>query len=86
MTIIHFTQFMRPDGRRVETGIDRPQEIATRAQKIIAAGYRFEAEVLTTGEVSLTITNDEEDHAFEVIPNGEAVPDAVDRLISNFNI
>lgn len=92
MPDIPFTQYMRPDGRSLErlfgrtkdVTIDRPDHVADKAQQIIAAGYRFECEILSTGEVSLTITDDEADHAIEVVPNGPGMGEAVDRLVLGF--
>lgn len=82
---IPFTQFLRPDGRPVPVRIERPDDIATKAEAIIARGYRFECESLSTGDVSLTITNDKRgDVEIEVVPNGPEVPLAVDRLITRF--
>ena len=84
---IPFTQYKLPDGRRVEIQIERPTAVAEKAQRIIAAGYVFECEVLRNGEVSFTITDPEEgDLAFQVCANGSAVPAAVDRLIERFKV
>lgn len=84
MAAIQFTQFLRPDGRPVSVSIDRPDEIASRAASIVRRGFRFECEHLTTGEVSLTIADDDGDHAIEVVANGPGVPLAVDRLVTQF--
>ena len=81
---IPFTQYMRPDGRRVEISIERPEEICKKAEAIINAGYCFEIEVLTTGLVSMTISDDEADHDMEIVDNGPGVPVAVDRMINRF--
>ena len=81
---IPFTQYMRPDGRRVEVSIERPEEICKKAEAIINAGYCFEIEVLTTGLVSMTISDDEADHDMEIVDNGPGVPVAVDRMINRF--
>jgi hypothetical protein len=83
---IPFTQYLRPDGRTRDEWIDgRPPEIEQLAQQFIAAGGKFEAEVLTTGYVSLTAVfemNDEmEDIAIRVVPNGPEVLTAVDELV-----
>jgi len=83
---IPFVQFMRPSGRPVEVSIKRPKEIAQKAGLILDAGYRFEAEVLGDGSISLTITNDDGDAAIEVCSNGPDVPLAVDRLIGGFDV
>lgn len=83
---IPFTQFLRPDGRRRAVTIERPQDIEAKANKIIAAGYEFQCEELSTGQCSFTIfdPHDEEDVAIEVCENGPHVPFAVDRLVSSF--
>ena len=82
---IPFTQYLRPDGRRRYTTIDRPSHVAAKAAEILAAGFRFECEEMMSGQVSLTIGDDDGDYAIEVVPNGPAVPDAVDRLILKFD-
>lgn len=61
---IPFTQFLMPDARRRQVEIDRPPEIESLALALQDAGHRFEIEMLTTGEVSMTI---------EVEVNGEDV-------------
>lgn len=78
---VHFTQYLRPDGRSRQTTIERSAQVAEKAKRIKAAGYRLECEVLGTGEVSFTVTDDEADHEIEVCSNGPDVPTAVDRLI-----
>ncbi len=84
MTSIPFTQFVRPDGRRRDIEITRPAEMVARARALIEKGLAFEAEVLTTGEVSLTVADheNEEDIAIEITPNGH-ICEAVDRLIES---
>lgn len=81
--MIRFTQFLRPDGRQVETTIDRPPEIEAMASAVVAQGVRLEIEVLRTGEVSLEAVDLElEDSlACELCDNGPEVPEAVDRLV-----
>jgi hypothetical protein len=83
---IEFTQYLRPDGRKQQTWAETSTEIALMAQSLKDLGCRFEAEVLTTGHVSLTIERDDaegeiESLAIEVVPNGPEVPKAVDRLV-----
>lgn len=84
---VPFTQYMRPDGRTREITIDLDSEHEKRAQAIIEQGYRFEAEVLTTGQVSLTVHDpgigggEPLDIAINIVPNAEAVPVAVAQLI-----
>lgn len=86
--MIPFTQYLRPDGHKITVGICRPDHIERKARLITNLGYEFEVELLTTGHVSLTIRDaidpDTPDVAIELVPNGPLVPDAVDRLITNF--
>ena len=83
-TAIPFTQFLRPNGRRADVWVTRPPEVVAQARATIARGYRFECEELMTGHVSLTIADPilEDDVAYEIVPNGPEVPDAVDRLVA----
>lgn len=81
---IPFTQYLRPNGKMVDVFIDRPRDIELKAQEIIAKGFRFECEELTTGHVSLTISDDEKDHAIKICMNGPLVPETVDKLIKEF--
>lgn len=92
---IPFTQYLRPDGRRQQINIDRPAEIEELARRLIVCGYRFEIEVLTTGEVSMEVVRDIPDPdctdslGLELCINGPAVegvpgvPETVDKLITN---
>lgn len=82
---IPFTQFLKPNGKPCAQWIQRSPQVTSKARRIINAGYSLHVEELTTGEVSLTITDDHADHAVEVVPNGPAITDAVDRLIMGFD-
>lgn len=83
-----FTQYLRPDGRtqQITCHVQEP-EVAEAARRLTEAGARFEAEVLTTGEVSFTVEADGEDGedqllAIEIVPNKVPdVPEAVNRLL-----
>ena len=86
MPDIEFTQYLAPTGRKASVRIDRPEPVHAKAQEIAGKGFRFEVEILSTGDVSLTIADDDGDHAIEVVPNGPEVPAAVDRMILGFQI
>ncbi len=84
---IKFTQYLRPDGQKNEIVIHRPEQIADKAADLVSAGWKLEAEVLMTGQVSLTceLLDDEGDPIgdfIEVVPNGPQVLGAVDKLIT----
>lgn len=86
MPRIDFIQYLRPDGRRAVVSIDRPEPVFIKAQFIRQHGFRFECETLATGQVSLTVSDDDGDYAFEIVENGPGVPEAVDRLILEFDV
>lgn len=82
---IPFTQYMRPDGRKVAVSIELDEETETKAQEFIDVGGWFECEHLTTGHASLTacwnMPDGDNDIAIRVVPNGPLVPDAVASII-----
>lgn len=83
---IEFTQFLMPNGRKDTVWIERPMEIVIKAKEIVNAGFSFECEMLTDyNTISLTIADDDGDYAIKVVPNGPEVPEAIDRMILDFN-
>lgn len=78
---IHFTQFLRPNGRQVQKEIDMPQEVEELAQILIKAGCRFEIEELSTGMINMECMVDDVCVAGELSPNGPEVPKAVESLV-----
>ncbi len=89
MPRIYFTQYLRPDGRREQIHIDRPEEVWKKSCAIVEAGLRLEAEVLPTdGAVRLTVSGKNRDVAIELVFNQtpEKVVAAVDKLITELDI
>jgi hypothetical protein len=83
--LITFVQFMKPAGRQREQYIELPDEIADRAEKILARGMRFEMELLSDDiTVSFTISDDRGDYSHRFCANGPAVPATVEALIMEF--
>jgi hypothetical protein len=78
---ITFTQYLRPDGQQVDIYFPAPDHLYLLAEELIADGYRFEAEVLTTGEISLTVSDGEEDIAIQLCPNSPGIEKFVGKLI-----
>jgi len=79
---IPFTQYLLPDGRTAHVEIERSPEVEAQAERFLALGGHFDAEVLRTGEVSFTAEVGDDLCAIEVTPNGPAVLAAVDRLVA----
>lgn len=89
MPAIVFMQYRKADIDSLEgvcLTVPCSHRALNKANQIHAAGFRFKCEILTTGEVSLTITDDEADHAIEVVPNGPGTGEAVDRLVLGFEV
>jgi len=78
---IYATQFHLPDGRRSTIGIDRPEAIEKLAEELVSVGYRFEAEVLTTGLVHIDVCDDEDVLAMFVSNNDSSVLVEFDALV-----
>jgi len=82
---VSLTQFLLPDGRQriVETTIH--DRLAGQVAAIEECGARLTAEMLTTGEVSMTVEHPKwGDFDIEVVNNGPEVPIALERLIERF--
>lgn len=86
MSEIHFTQFLMPDGRQKDVIIDRSEETAKRADRLVSSGCRLEIEMLSTGQISMTVERDTEDGEIDLLSqkickNGPQVPIMVDELL-----
>lgn len=85
MKNIAFTQYLRPDGRKETIYIEMEDDVAEKAERIVAAGFRLEAEVLTNGLVSVTIAGKNCDVDIYLVPNGPEVPAAIEAMINTFD-
>lgn len=87
MRTIPFTQYMLPHGRKVPVSIEVADDVAGKADELIAQGICFECEVLTTGQVSLTITDPElGDLDIHVRQNGPGIREAVEDMVRKFDL
>jgi hypothetical protein len=85
---ISFTQYLRPDGRRSSTIINRPNDIEHKAEQLEAVGAYFESEVLRNGIVSMTCMVEDQHGNPETLghvlcENGPAVLEQVDILVKS---
>ena len=82
---IPFTQYLLPNGRRRSVEVERTPDIEELAELFIASGGRYECEILTTGEVSLTAAKDvdgeDQDVVIIVCSNGPEIPAKIDELV-----
>lgn len=70
-------QFMRPHGRQEHTSTRLPLESKPAYLDMLAHKCRLEAEVLTTGLVSVTISDGTTDIDIRVVANGPKVQQAL---------
>lgn len=83
---IPFIQYLRPNGRKQAVSIERSAHVVTRADFIRDHGFRFEIEELMTGQVHMTISDDNGDYSSKICDNGPDVPATVDAMILNFDV
>lgn len=79
---IPFTQFMLPNGRRVQVSVDRSSEVEEKAQKLISEGFAFEVEILRNGVVNMDCNRGNVILGQELATNDTDVPEKVDRLVN----
>ncbi len=84
---IVFTQYCLPDGRRRQTSMDVSEATARKADEIVAAGFCFEIEILTTGHISATIgePHEELDIVMKIMDNGPGVREKIEEMVAGFN-
>ena len=82
-TQVEVTQFMRPDGRQRLQHTDLPDHLAPDYLLMQRAGFRFEAEMLMTGIISVTISGHGEDAAIALCPNGPEIQIHMAEMLAN---
>lgn len=70
--MIPFTQYHLPDGRKTAEEFEPSSEaIQALADKLLAAGCKFESEILTTGQISMTVVGippgEDEEHDIAIV-------------------
>ena len=79
---VEVVQYMRPDGRAVVMHTDIRDAFEAPYRTIRRRGWRLAAEHLSDGAISLTVEDDEQDFAHEIVANGPEVQAAIERLIA----
>lgn len=79
--LVKVIQFIRPNGRKEIATTWLPSKCADAYRRMEESGCRFEAEVLTTGEVSLAISDDDSDRTMRVVENGPVVQQAMCEML-----
>ena len=81
--LVDVVQFTRPNGVKVDQQAEVPIELKSNYEDMLSHGCRLEAEVLSTGHVSLTVTSEERDVDIRVVDNGPSVLRALQELLHN---
>lgn len=76
-----FVQFLLPNGRQRQNSIEVSPEAEVMAREVQAAGFRFEIELLATGDVSAECCDDVRELAGFVRENGPGMREAVEKLV-----
>ena len=89
MDIDHFipyTRYVLPNGRKVHETLLVSAETFEKARELIESGLEFEAEILTTGQVSFTIVDPVEEIDVDILvaANDENLIGKIESLIQNF--
>lgn len=85
--MIAFTQYVLPHGERRALTFEASADVEALAGELVAAGYRFECEILRNGMVNVDCCGPALDGggdqclAMELCMNGPAVVGAVDRMV-----
>lgn len=84
--LLECVQYLRPDGRQRHGHVEGlSDDLADAYANMAAIGHRFEAEVLTTGKVSLTISNHDWDVDIQVVENGPQVIVAMEEMLRQYH-
>lgn len=78
-------EYVRPNGRRVHHTVEVPKALEDQVLALRERGCWLAGEVLTTGQVSLTIEHKEGDFDGILCPNGPEVQEATETLIGRFD-
>ena len=78
---VEVIQFLMPHGRRIKNATNIPCRHREAYLAMKEAGCELQAEMLMTREVSLTISDGEEDVDIRVVPNGPGVQQAIGEML-----
>ncbi len=81
--MIKFTEFILPNGKRVDREISLDSEVESKANYLIDVGFQFEIEILRNGMINMDCSRSEDDCAIasELGKNDNTLPLKVVKLI-----
>ncbi len=74
-------QYLLPDGRAKNCVVRLPIEFNTYYECMLSYNCRLESEILSTGEVSVTVSNEEGDVDFSITRNGPEVSTGIQNML-----
>ena len=81
---VELVEFVLPNGRQQITQTVLNDEYKLPYEAMLDAGFRLETEILTTGQVSVTVCHPEHgDVDIRIVPNGPEVHVAICELLSS---
>lgn len=84
MNTIEVIQFLRPNGQRQVITTEVSDEAFAKYQELRRLGCEVHAESLTTGEVSMTVSNGHDDIDIFVCQNGPPVIQNLEAMLKRF--
>lgn len=87
MYLANVTQYLLPNGRTRDEAIELPEDTKAFYNDATLNGLCFEAEILTTGQVSITLVGEDTDDNdptvdIEIVRNGPEVREAFIRILN----
>ena len=84
VTQVEVTQYLLPDGRQRKNIVRLPEDVQDQYADMLQHGCRLEAEILSTGEVSLTVCDmeEEQDIDIRIARNGPATTQALIEMLN----
>lgn len=78
---IEVIQYLLPDGRKNKSTTNISDEYKEQYDDMMLHGYNLAAEILRTGEVSITIENNEDDVDIEIVRNGPEIQYIIEKML-----
>lgn len=76
-----FTRYHLPNGRKTEEQIEVSKDAEILAAALMKRGFRFEVEILRTGEIHMDCCDNERQLANVVRANGPGMKQAAEKLV-----
>lgn len=85
MKTIPVIQFIRPYGKQAHEFISVSNEASNKYDELHKAGLQITSEVLSTGQVSLCLSDNQEDYDIRICSNGPKVKQSIEDMLLRFD-